>query len=244
MDEATWLTCIDPLPMLNYLEGKVSERKLRLFVCACCRRLWHLLDDQGSRGVVEVAERRADGEASNAEIFAGMKQANAGHIQAIAAMMSSGSRDQTDFRAKTAVLYTLQPNTASAARITSRCAAESLASPRGGLDDPSVCSAPALAAEKQAQAALLRDLFGNPFRPFSVNPAWLVWEGGTLLRLARAAYEERSLPEGALGPARLAILADALQEAGRPNRDLLSHCLSPGPHVRGCWALDALLGKR
>jgi hypothetical protein len=61
--------------------------------------------------------------------------------------------------------------------------------------------------------------------------------------LARAAYEERILPAGTLDPARLALLADALEDAGCDHDDLLSHLRSPGPHVRGCWALNLVLGK-
>jgi hypothetical protein len=89
-------------------------------------------------------------------------------------------------------------------------------------------------------AALLRDLFGNPFRPVALAPAWVTL---TVLSLARAAREERYLPGGELCAARLAVLADALEEAGCTEADLLRHLRGPGPHLRGCWALRALLGK-
>lgn len=62
-------------------------------------------------------------------------------------------------------------------------------------------------------------------------------------RIAEVIYEERKMPEGTLDCTRLAILADALEEAGCNNADILSHCRSAGPHVRGCWALDLVLGK-
>jgi hypothetical protein len=99
-----------------------------------------------------------------------------------------------------------------------------------------------LDAERAEQAALCRDLF-RPFRPVTVDPAWLSWEGGVIVRLARAAYEERCLPEGTLDSARLAVLADALDEAGCTQADLLDHLRGPGIHVRGCWAVDLLAGK-
>jgi hypothetical protein len=93
-------------------------------------------------------------------------------------------------------------------------------------------------------ASLLRCIFGNPFRPSPPPPPGvLAWSDGTVRRLAEAIYEERRMPEGTLDPARLAILADALLDAGCDNDDLIQHCRSDGPHVRGCWAVDLILGK-
>jgi hypothetical protein len=98
--------------------------------------------------------------------------------------------------------------------------------------------------ELRARGELIRDVFGNPFRPApSVDAAWLGWNGGTVLALAEVAYEERQLPEGKLDRARLVLLADALEDAGCGEADLLAHLRGPGPHVRGCWALDLILGK-
>jgi hypothetical protein len=88
--------------------------------------------------------------------------------------------------------------------------------------------------EEAAQAELLRDIFGNPFRPVSLDPAWLTSD---VLALARGIYDERSFD-------RMPILADALQDAGCDSDDVLSHCRDTSlTHVRGCWAVDALLGK-
>jgi hypothetical protein len=64
-----------------------------------------------------------------------------------------------------------------------------------------------------------------------------------VVALARAAYDQRELPAGTLDPARLAVQADALEEAGCTDADILNHCRRPGVHVRGCWAVDLLLGK-
>jgi hypothetical protein len=98
--------------------------------------------------------------------------------------------------------------------------------------------------ERAHQAALVRDIFGNPFRPApALDPAWLIWQGGTVARLARAVYDERRLTEGTLDPMRLSLLADALEDAGCADAELLGHLRGPGPHVRGCWALDLVLGK-
>jgi hypothetical protein len=99
---------------------------------------------------------------------------------------------------------------------------------------------PAWEAERRAQAKVLRDIFDNPFRPVSVSPAWQTAE---VVALAEAAYDGRELPAGTLDLARLAVLADALEEAGCDQADLLGHLRGPGPHVRGCWAVDLILGK-
>jgi hypothetical protein len=81
---------------------------------------------------------------------------------------------------------------------------------------------------------ILRDIFGNPFRPVAVDPSWLT---STVVALAEGIYQERAFD-------RLPILADALQDAGCDSDDVLSHCRSDGPHVRGCWVVDLLTGRK
>ena len=89
-------------------------------------------------------------------------------------------------------------------------------------------------------AGLLREVLGNPFRPVSLDPSWRTAD---VLSLAQAAYEERTLPAGTLEPARLALLADALEDADCDNEEILGHLRGEGPHVRGCYALDLVLGR-
>jgi hypothetical protein len=89
------------------------------------------------------------------------------------------------------------------------------------------------AAERKEQAKLLHDIFGNPFRPASINLAWLT---STVVALASQMYESRDFSA-------MPILADALQDVGCENEDILSHCRQPGEHVRGCWVVDLVLGK-
>jgi hypothetical protein len=96
------------------------------------------------------------------------------------------------------------------------------------------------AGEASAQATLLRDIFGNPFRPVSFNPAWRT---PTVVALATAAHDNRILPAGTLDTDRLAVLADALEDAGCDNAEILDHCRGDGPHVRGCYVIDLLLGR-
>jgi hypothetical protein len=102
----------------------------------------------------------------------------------------------------------------------------------------------ALRAEAEMLAGLLRDIIGNPVRPCRPPPAGVfAWNSGTLPRLAQAAYDDRLLPSGHLDPNRLAVLADALEEAGCQDSNILDHCRWPGEHVRGCWVVDLILGK-
>lgn len=88
-------------------------------------------------------------------------------------------------------------------------------------------------AEGAAQVCLLRDIFGNPFRPVTLDPRW---QSETVVALASGIYAERAFD-------RMLILADALEDAGCDNADILAHCRGDGPHVRGCWVVDLILGK-
>jgi hypothetical protein len=89
----------------------------------------------------------------------------------------------------------------------------------------------------QTLASLMRDIFGNPYHSApAINPQWLDWQAGTVVKLAQIIYDKRRFAD-------LPILADALEEAGCDNPDILAHCRSGGEHVRGCWVVDLLLGK-
>jgi hypothetical protein len=91
--------------------------------------------------------------------------------------------------------------------------------------------------ETWRQRALLVDIFGNPFRSSALDGSWLRWNDATVARIARGVYEERAFD-------RLPILADALLDAGCDDEELIQHCRGEGPHVRGCWAVDLMLGKQ
>jgi hypothetical protein len=86
------------------------------------------------------------------------------------------------------------------------------------------------------QMGLLRDIVGNPFLSVAVSPSWMLWNDGTIPKLAHGIYDDRAFDH-------LPILADALEDAGCDDADILAHCRGPGPHVRGCWVVDLILGK-
>jgi hypothetical protein len=98
-------------------------------------------------------------------------------------------------------------------------------------------------AEGAKRAALLRDIIPGPLlrQQRACPPAWLT---PTVVGAAERAYSDRLLPAGVLAPDRLAILGDALEDAGCTAAAILEHLRGPGPHVRGCWVVDLLLGKQ
>jgi hypothetical protein len=263
--ESEWLASTDPQKMLEYLRGKVSDRKLRLLTCACCRKTWRLLTDPRSQQAVEIGERLADGAATSEELATARAAAEAAQAEATAAAdgamraMSHGDFNYyADMRATghaaggaAACASTPAPEAASSAvqdfilAASSQCLS-SLEAAWWGWDSPSA-SAEQAAVEADARrglCALVFDIFGNHFRPPpSLPAAILAWNDGTVIRLAEAAYDDRRLPDGTLDTSRLAILADALLDAGCDDEELLSHLRSDGPHYLGCWGVDLLLGK-
>jgi hypothetical protein len=217
MTEAEWLVSIDPTPMLEFLRGKVSDRKLRLFAVACCHRVWHLLPDERSRKAVEVAERYADEKAIREEVLVALSEAK--KVKGFRRQVT-GIRHQTP---KLAAALSLSLNTEQRFLIHVAGNAACLTEEKDKPD----------AQEQHLQCELLRDIFGNPFRPVAVDRSWLT---STVVSLATGIYEERAFD-------RLPVLADALQDAGCENQTVLDHCRGPGEHVRGCWVIDLLLGK-
>jgi hypothetical protein len=238
MTEQEWLAYTDPREMLEALRagGLLSERKARLFAVACGRRIWHLRPDELSRRLVEAMERYADGAATDEELDAALAwfevaecDCGSGHNDAAydrtAGVISQVARDLGEpHNAWEAAWWASDHASAAAAALAVNAPAW-----RTGR-----------AAERAAQADLVRCVFGSIlFRPLPpVAPAVLAWSGGTVARLAAGIYQERDF-----SPERLAVLADALEEAGCDQADVLAHLRGPGPHVRGCWAVDLLLGK-
>ena len=214
-----WLTTSWPTPMLDYLAGRASERKLRLFACACCRRIWHLLRRPSGREAVEGTERYADGCVAISEWEA---VRGAAHETLLA---HSWTEDDSAHRAAVAA--------------ASANAWEAAVHAAAGISLAVMQDRASSAQEDAAQANLLRCVFGNPFRPVALDPNRRT---ATVLSLAQAAYDERQLPAGTLDPQRLSVLADALEETGADSA-LVAHLRGEGPHVRGCWAVDLALGR-
>jgi hypothetical protein len=227
MTEHDWLNSTDPQAMLGFLRdsSKLSERKARLFACACVRRVWHLLRDHRSQRAVEAAEDHIDGRITAKQLVAARSRA------AVFAWQKSGGSRRAAVAAVSSTYRRIR-DTVGAAFFVRRA----------------VAFHPVRAdneAEGSVQATLLRDIFGpQPSRSLSLDTSLLRWQNGTIGRLAQTIYEERELPSGTLDNIRLALLADALEDAGLDNPVILTHLRQErGVHVRGCWVLDLVLGK-
>ncbi|MCI0461461.1 MAG: hypothetical protein L0Z62_31305 [Gemmataceae bacterium] len=221
MTEVEWLRSTNPGTLWSWHfvgRGRLLARKLRLLAVAVCRRLWEHMRDERSRGAVEVAERYADGAVTLAELQAAHRLANT-----VADAGEPWGSSLREVAARAAVSVTQEI---------------AIFAGQGAWSWLDIIQTP-----QHEQCELIREITGNSFRPTTFNPAWLCWDGETITKLALAAYDDRRLPEGTLDPARLAILADASEEAGCTDAGLLGHLRSPRPHVRGCFALDAVLGK-
>jgi hypothetical protein len=221
---------------------KAGKRRFRLFGCACCRRIAGQLD-ANSLSAVEAVERSADGLLDKQEL-AKVEQKTLHRAWGAAPdtrksralwACHNAVRQGAPPKRAAAVVHLVSGVVAGGDRHEIRRAA------RVGRATPGLT---ALRAEEVAQCGLLRCIFGNPFRLSPpLPPAVLAWNDGTVRRLAEGAYDDRRLPEGTLDPGRLAILADALLDAGCADENLLTHLRRPGPHVRGCHALDFILGR-
>jgi len=238
MTEAEWLACADPHKMLEFLRDKVSDRKLHLFAVACCRRIWGILEDEEARKAVDVMERYVDGLACHEDVTAARHLLQRGRKEprvavefalAGAAFLVTGT---AHFSARKCVAMTARAF--GLANGDSHLIAIDFDVPVGEAE---------LAHEKE-QSFVLRDIFGSPFRPLPpIEPSLLTWNGAAIPKAAQAAYEERSLPDGLLDTTRLTALADLLSKAGCNDEVLLRHLRSAEVHVRGCSAVDLVLGK-
>jgi hypothetical protein len=274
MTEAEWLSSTDPIEMIEFLRGNPTsedtvnwwnnrwqidepcegnDRKFRLFSCACCRRVWNRIPEACNRdGVIAVEDfidRKASGSALQASLVAsssveytedGTKRSEPGYwivkylgrgfykmtAAASALLVSSqvifmaddeyGRMSGSEFHGcyYTAAGYFMKPF-------------------RWPLPIPATVE-----IERMTHADILRCAFGNPFRlPVSLDLSILHWNDGLIGKLTETIYQERAFD-------RLPVLADALEDAGCLDADLMNHCRKPGLHDRGCWALDSILAKK
>src|SRR5262245_38096778 len=202
--------------MLKFLGTHYGGRKLRLLACACCRRVWDYLPGKMSQHAVEVAERFADGQVSERELD------EAG--DAVEAPDDPNWSNPAAFATWRKPLKGAEEAAAWAVGFAAR-------SVKTKLDWEALFS-----RERARQAELLREIAGNPFQAVGMPSGLLAWENGTIARMAQSIYETNRFGD-------LPILADALEDAGCSDAEILSHCRVATEHVRGCWMIDAILAK-
>jgi hypothetical protein len=265
--ESEWLTCTDLTPMLIFLRGEVEPRaseadsrprmitrhgdlvwgdgkrvsslRLAKFAKEWCKKWWELpLDDVSRRVVVSYDQfLSADGPW---DVFASARSrlwnaAQSGQRTIIPSLMFQwsltpyGIANLVQDLAWSTACYEHRERIAELERTASDD--ERFAWGFFGYDfSESGATATTL---YQPLPALLREVLGNPFRPVTPNRAW---QTPAVQGLASGILNDNAFD-------RMPVLADALEEAGCDNADILSHCRSEGPHVEGCWAIDLLLGK-
>jgi biotin carboxyl carrier protein len=246
MTESEWLACIDPTPMLVFLWGKASERKLRLFACAAALDLQQYATDRAGPSDILAIQDLVD--AGTIDYYQ-----TETYISEIPSPLVGTfyNRPQPTAPPYVTIGSFVRPG-------TMICLVEALslfnelwAEEYGIVFDTPVANMatveysqvlfrvlplPAVDGShhrRGARADLLRDIVGNPFRLVTVDPSWLT---STVLALANGVYQDRAFD-------RLPILADALEDAGCDSADMLEHLHGDGPHVRGCWVVDLLVGK-
>jgi hypothetical protein len=265
MTESQWLSTTNPHDMLAFLNerkpaglatlfswlgfatGKASPRKLRLFACACCRRLGPLLADERSRQAIDVAELYVDSLVSKKAYQQAVHAARAASLQAARPRIMMGEwLAAAQARAAEAIACTLEADDpADEAATWGKEAVRAWAAQNSGphpaagshmphLPHQSMTPEAAWIAEGIAQCDLLRDLIGNPFRAPVFAPSWRTPQA---IALATSICQDRSFTE-------VPQLAMILEQAGCNNPEILQHCRENKEHARGCWALDFVLGKR
>ena len=219
MTETEWTLGTNPLAMLEHVRqtirvGRGEGRKHFLLAVACGRLVWSRITGERVRRVIQWAETFADEYQDPDdwdEIVAGAQRTFENALEA-------GGRTQPiagDFAITLAMRRLTQ-------KIPLFAASAFLRASQGAT------------GRNPAGADIIRDIFGNPFRPVAFDPSWRT---STVVALARQMYESRDFSA-------MPILADALQDVGYDDPEVLGHCRGPGPHTRGCWPVDLILGKQ
>jgi hypothetical protein len=224
MDEEEWLTTANPTAMYDFVLRQVSPRKLRLFGCACWCSQWDRPLDHQGRTAYALAESAFCGREIDWQAVLQVGQRaywKAAELTSAHNLLVDRLREHdfveavTDPRAYLSDIYTRH-----------------YLWPHFNPHDPDALDP--TEPDRIAHAHLARDVFGNPFRCVRVDPSWL---SPNVREMSTHIYEANDFGV-------MPMLADALQEAGCDHDDILNHCREGGPHVRGCWVIDELLGRQ
>lgn len=231
--ETEWLSTDDAEKLAVFIHYQYRDqpvwRKQGLLACACIRRIWPLLTDEGGRRAIAIKERSSDEPVSEEE----HREAHSLALNAWKVMA-----DEADEGKYATPLLRAMPDAGLAAYHVLDGDLQSV----GNCSDAAACfAAPsdtpawerAKLAESKMQVQVMHCIFGNPFRPVRFERDCVTRNAQQIALhiYANAAYEE--YPN----------LADSLEKAGCNSQELLSHCRSGEPHVKGCWVIDRVLDK-
>jgi hypothetical protein len=244
MTEEEWLSTSEIYRLVQFLHERGDERRLRLFAHACCQRFLQFNNEELFLRALAAVERCAEGELTATELGAVESE-----------LRTRANEIEADLTNRDGVLEANQSSSmayalafAAAPSFTRREVSAGVVSTLGSLVlyvQSSMVSPVwertrrredvdrADKIESAFQVTLVRDIYGNPFRP---PPFDSRWRTGDVIGLARGINEDRAYD-------RLPLLCDALMDAGCDAEDILAHCRSEGPHVRGCWLVDLVLAK-
>jgi hypothetical protein len=223
MTEAEWLACTDPWPMLDHVRQGLKDT---LFEYAHWMGLWKQTPRERKLRLFACASMRY--------VWDKLENATRNATE-VAERYADGMATKKELALageSYGVPAVIQPTlmfAADAALSSAHEAARIIGT--NNLDDPRRLAALA------DLSGVAREIFGNPFRPVTVDTEWLAWNGGTVVKLSQVIYDDRAFD-------RLPLLADALEDAGCADAAVLEHLRGPGPHFRGCYVIDALLGKK
>ncbi len=272
MTEAEWLSCDEPTPLLETL-GAMSARKQLLFGVACCRRIAHQLADRRAANGLALVEMFVDGAVDLATLTSIQTALGDAINDAFGERYGAEAEANWCSHPADSAAWAMERAAYAVGGLFDQAVGEQLTQERGSptFNDRRPHEQAALAAyyhaesfihwvygsrpadkqrspsykvasvlcnqvrlsEAEAQAAILRDIIGNPFRPVAFDP---LWRSETVVLLARQMYESRDFSA-------MPILADALEDQGCGDENVLGHCRGPGQHMRGCHILDLVLGK-
>jgi hypothetical protein len=223
MNADEWRCCTDLDALLAVLPAQRSDRQTALFGCACWRRLWHLVPNPVCRRLVELTEQLADGERAFPRLAKALRR---WHHESDGVPARTLNREGQTMRRLG--LWADQWGTPTPYGVRLAC--------NGCLQAAEWIGPWAVETERRSLCDLIREVFTGLVRPSSFDPAWREHHGGAVLAVARSIYDQRTFSE-------LPVLADALEDASCTDATLLGHLRGLAPHVRGCWALDLVLGR-
>lgn len=220
MTEEDWFEEHSLSTMVDFLRGKMPLRKILWFGGACCHRLEQLIPGKRRRAGLQVMDRWLLGSATLQELTLSTARMFDGWAVNLRDPLSDAKLKM--YGSFVYLFRMLYENPYDHMCLVSGCVSEA----RGFPGDSSL-------EEEDLHIAFLRDIVGNPFRTASLDPRWIT---PNVQAVAQGIFDEARFAD-------MPQLAAALEQAGCTDTDILAHCRGPGPHVRGCWAVDLILGQ-